>query len=62
MEKERSYRVEHMNCTKSYKDSALAPEERASLLLKEMNLDEKMAQVNCVFPFDKTYLDFDWIR
>ena len=54
--------MEHMNCTKSYKDSALAPEERASLLLKEMNLDEKMAQVNCVFPFDKTYLDFDWIR
>ena len=54
--------MEHMNCTKSYKDSALASEERASLLLKEMNLDEKMAQVNCVFPFDKTYLDFDWIR
>ena len=21
-----------------------------------------MAQINCVFPFDKTYLDMDWIR
>lgn len=62
MEKERSYRVEHMNCRKTYKDSTLTPEERASLLLQELNLDEKMAQVNCVFPFDKTYLDFDWIR
>ena len=37
------------------------PEERAELLLRELTLDEKMAQVNCVFPFDKTYQDMDWI-
>ncbi len=37
------------------------PEERARALLKEMGLEEKMAQINCVFPFDTTYLDMDWI-
>lgn len=37
------------------------PEERAEMLLQELSLDEKMAQVNCVFPFDKTSQDMDWI-
>ena len=37
---------------KSYRDHTLGAKERASLLLKEMSLDEKMAQINCVFPFD----------
>lgn len=38
------------------------PEERAAELLKELSLEEKMAQINSVFPFDQTYLDMDWIR
>ena len=46
--------TEYMNIEKT-------PEERARALLKELNLDEKMAQINCVFPFDKKYLDMDWI-
>lgn len=45
----------------SYHNTELPPEERAQLLLQEMTLDEKMAQINCVFPFDATYLDMDWI-
>ena len=45
----------------SWHNTELAPEERAQLLLREMTLDEKMAQINCVFPFDKTYRDMDWI-
>ena len=48
--------------TMNYRNSRLSPEERASLLLQEMSLEEKMAQVNCVFPFDKTYLNCDWIK
>lgn len=44
-----------------YKDTALPPRQRAATLLREMTLDEKMAQINCVFPFDKNYLDFDFI-
>ena len=48
--------------TMNYRNSRISPEERASLLLKEMSLEEKMAQVNCVFPFDKTYLNCDWIK
>lgn len=35
-------------------DERLASEERASLLLKELSLDEKMAQVSCYFPGDIT--------
>ena len=34
-----------------YMDKTLTPEERAELLLAEMTLDEKMAQVNCSFPY-----------
>ena len=48
--------------TMNYRNDKLSPEERASLLLQEMSLEEKMAQVNCVFPFDKTYLNCDWIK
>ena len=36
---------------KSYRDYSLGAKERASLLLKEMSLDEKMAQINCCFSF-----------
>ena len=36
---------------KEYMNASLAPRERAELLLKEMNLDEKMAQLVGVFAF-----------
>lgn len=42
-------------------DTTLQPIERAEALLQEMSLGEKMAQVNCIFPFDKDFLDFDLI-
>ena len=45
----------------SWHNTQLPPEKRAELLLGELTLEEKMAQVNCVFPFDKTYEDMDWI-
>ena len=35
-----------------YLDSKLMPEIRAQDLLSKMSLDEKIAQVNCVFPFE----------
>jgi beta-glucosidase len=35
-------------------DKQLAPDERASLLLEKLSLDEKMAQVSCYFPTDIT--------
>lgn len=34
-----------------YKDASLLPEERAEDLLARMSLDEKMGQVNCLFPY-----------
>lgn len=36
-------------------DERLASEERASLLIKELSLDQKMAQVSCYFPADITH-------
>lgn len=45
----------------SHHNAQLPPEERARLLLQELTLDEKMAQINCVFPFAATYQDMDWI-
>jgi len=42
-------------------DAALPAEERAQLLLKELTLDEKMAQVNTLFPLGERQYDFDWI-
>ncbi len=36
-----------------YMDKDLSPKERAKALLAEMDLDEKMAQVNCAFPYSK---------
>lgn len=41
-----------------YMDTALQPEERARILLSEMDLDEKMAQINGIFPFSDDYCDF----
>lgn len=42
-----------------YMNSKLQPEERAQALLEEMSLDEKMAQINSIFPFGETYRNFD---
>lgn len=40
----------------------MIPEERAAYLLEELSLDEKVAQLNCVFPFDKASYDFAGIN
>ena len=45
-----------------YLDTTLSPEERAQALIKEMSLDEKMAQINCIFPFGETYQDLEGIK
>ncbi len=37
--------------TERYKNPALTPKERAEDLLGRMSLDEKMGQVNCLFPY-----------
>lgn len=42
-------------------DTTLTPLERAEILLKQLSLDEKMAQVTGVFPFDKDAQDFEAI-
>lgn len=44
-----------------YKDPEYEPWERAKALLEELTLEEKMAQVNCVFPFGEQYDDFEQI-
>ena len=46
---------------REYENTNLTPEERAEYLLKELSLEEKMAQVNCVFPFDSVCRDFAYI-
>ena len=45
----------------NYQDNALSPEERAEALLRDLSLDEKMAQVGCMFPFGELAQDMDWI-
>lgn len=37
------------------------PEQRAEELLKELSLEEKMAQINGIFPFDQRCRDFTYI-
>jgi beta-glucosidase len=44
-----------------YLDINKTPQERAAALLGELSLDEKMAQVNCIFPFGEMYEDMDKI-
>ena len=47
----------------AYLDQKLSPEQRAEALLKDMTLDEKMAQVNCVFPYGGVeYEDFTNVK
>ena len=45
-----------------YQNTELIPEERAAYLLEELSLDEKVAQFNCVFRFDKASYDFAGIN
>lgn len=42
-------------------NKTLSPVERAEALLTQLSLDEKMAQLGCVFPFGEKAQDFDWI-
>ena len=45
-----------------WKNESLRPGERAQALLRELSLDEKMAQLGCVFPFGEQAQDFDWLK
>ena len=47
--------------SKIWNNKSLCPAERAKALLGEMSLDEKMAQLGCVFPFGENAQDFAWI-
>lgn len=42
-----------------YTDITKSPAERAQALLEEMTLDEKMAQLGCIFPFGDSYDDME---
>ena len=44
-----------------YRDSTLPAEERAKALLEDLSLEEKVAQINCVFPFDEQAQDLEGI-
>lgn len=46
---------------KQYQDISKTPRERAAALLAEMSMEEKMAQVNCMFPFGENYDDMEKI-
>lgn len=46
---------------KDYLDMSKTPQERAAALLMELSLAEKMAQVNCIFPFGESYADMEKI-
>ena len=45
-----------------WRNETLRPVERAQALLRELSLDEKMAQLGCVFPFGEQAQDFDWLK
>lgn len=45
----------------TWQNEKLTPKERANALLHELSLNEKMAQLGCVFPFGENASDFDWI-
>ena len=47
--------------SEKYLDTTLKPELRAQALLEELSLEEKMSQINGVFPFDEDYNDFESI-
>jgi beta-glucosidase len=43
-----------VHIAKPWLDSSLTPTQRASILLQQLSLDEKLAQVSCYFPTDIT--------
>lgn len=47
--------------SKAYLDCILDPKKRAQALLEEMSLEEKVAQLTGVFPFDEEYNNFEEI-
>ena len=42
-----------------YRDTTKSPAERARELLEELTLDEKMAQLTCIFPFGDSFDDME---
>ncbi len=44
---------------KKYQDPSLQPSQRAQALLEELTLSEKVAQLNCIFPFHPYVYDFE---
>ncbi len=46
---------------KEYLNTALTPEDRAEALLREMSPEEKLAQVQCIFPFFAGWDDYEKI-
>ncbi len=44
---------------KSYENRELSPEQRAEDLLSQLSLEEKLAQLGCIFPFDDIRNDFE---
>ncbi len=53
MSREREYRVT------GYRDTTKSPAERARKLLAELTLEEKMAQLTCIFPFGDSFDDME---
>ena len=47
--------------SKAYLDCTLDPKKRAQAVLEEMSLEEKVAQLTGVFPFDEEYNNFEEI-
>ena len=45
-----------------YLNQTLSAKVRAQALLEELSLEEKMAQVNCIFPFGEGYQDYKSIE
>ncbi len=46
----------------NYLNVSLSPEDRAAALLADLSLEEKLAQVNGIFPFGPLVTDYDYIR
>ena len=51
-----------MQTNEKYMDTSLSPEERAKLLLEDLDLNEKIAQLNCIFPFTPNVYNFDAMK
>ncbi|MCM1299645.1 MAG: beta-glucosidase, partial [[Eubacterium] siraeum] len=51
-----------MQAEKNYLNMALSPEERAKLLLEQLDINEKVAQLSCIFPFGEDTYNFDGLR